>query len=294
MPIDYRYHIGSLVAIFLALLLGILIGIGLAPSPQDLDRVVAGLKADYRQVSEGKDVELASLREGNREAETLNKQTVAAIIGGRLAGKRIAIVEDHDFGGDPLPDTLRATLKQADARVVSTTIVTNEFVSLPAEVRRRVEQRISLYYPPGVHYRTVLAELLAEDLARGRSEVILGLQSTGLVKSAADSDYTLRPDAVLVVGGAASQDQIAPERIDLPMIRKLSEHGVRAVGVEAKTATMSVIPLYKAAGVPTVDNADTAAGRLATVIVLAGASGHFGVKETADSFLPSIPPATRR
>jgi len=104
----------------------------------------------------------------------------------------------------------------------------------------------------------------------------------------------VRPDVVLVVGGAASQDQVAPERIDLPMIKKFTGFGIRVVGVEAKSAAVSVIPLYRAADIPTVDNADTAAGRLSTVIVLAGADGHYGVKETADSFLPNIPGADQR
>jgi hypothetical protein len=293
-PIDYRYHIGSFVAIFLALLLGILIGIGLAPNPQELDQVVSGLKDDYRKVSESKEAELIALREGEREAAMLTRQTVAALIAGRLQGKRIAIVVDHDFGGDPLPDTLRGTLKDAGATVVAMMVLTRDFVTLPPKVKQRVGERLSLYPPPGVYVRTVIAEAIAQDLARGGATLILDLQSSGLLKSAADSDYTVRPDVVLVVGGAAAPEEIAPERIDLPMIRKLTALGLRVVGVEPRSAVVSVIPLYKAAGIATVDNADTAAGRLSTVIVLAGAEGHYGVKDTADSFLPAIPQPVRR
>lgn len=294
MPVDYRYHIGSLVAIFLALLLGILIGIGLAPNPQDLDQVVAGLKAEYQKVSQSNDAERKSKEAELREADALSKETVAAVIAGRLAGKRVAMVVDHDFGRDTLPDTLRATLKQAGASVVSTTVVTKDFVTLPVAVKQKVVQQLGVYPPPGVHFRTVIAEAIAQDLARGRADQILGLQSSGLVKSAADSNYAVRPDAVLMVGGAASPDEIAAERIDLPLVRKLTELGVRSVGVEGKGAAISVVPLYKAAGISTVDNADTAAGRLAIVLVLAGVSGHYGVKETADSFLPAIPATVQR
>ncbi len=293
MPIDYRYHIGSLVAIFLALLLGVLIGIGLAPNPQELDTMVSGLKEDYKQVGLAKDAEIKALEENKQEADLLTKQMLAAIIAGRLDGKRIAIVLDHDFGRDELPNTLRATLSQAGAAIVSMTTITEAFVSLPVAVRERVERRLSLYSQPGVHVRTIIAESLARDLARGRADRILELQSGGLVQSAADSDYTNRPSIVLMVGGAASMEDIAPERIDLPFIQKLTGLGVRVVGVEAKEAAVSVVSLYKAAGIPTVDNADTAAGRLSTVITLAGEDGHYGVKDTADSFLAPIPqPAT--
>ncbi len=289
MPIDYRYHIGSFVAIFVALLLGILIGIGLAPSPEEFEDSVAMLKEEYRETRDYRAEEIAGLEEENREYDMLTRETVSAVIEDRLADTRVAIVLDREFGQDPLPDNLRAALKQAGATVTSTTIITSDFITLTAEVRRKVSQRLTLYPPPGVHFRTLIAQRIAEDLSAGRADLILDLHATGLVKSAADSDYTLRPDAALIVGGMASPSAAAPERIDLPMIQELTGAGLRVVGVEPKTAEISVIPIYKAAGVPTVDHADTPAGRLAIVLALAGADGHYGLKETADSFLPPVP-----
>jgi len=287
-PIDYRYHIGSLVAVFLALLLGILIGIGIAPNPEELARVRAELKEDYRQTREHKENEIRALREANREYDALSRETVSALVRGRLEGKRIAIMLDHQFGRDSLPDTLRALLKEAGATVTSSTTVTPQFVTLPTSVRQRVSERLSLYPPPGVHFRTVIAESIAKDLAQGRPDLILDLYSSGLLRFTSDSDFTLRPDAVLFVGGLDSSEQAAPERIDLPMIQVLTGLGVRVVGCEARDAAISCIPLYQAVQVPTVDSVDTLAGRLAVVLALAGAEGHFGVKETRDRFLPEI------
>ncbi len=290
MPIDYRYHIGSFVAVFVALLLGILIGIGLAPSPEEFEDRVAMLKEEYRETRDYRVEEIAGLEEENREYDMLTRETVSAVIKDRLADTRVAIVLGREFGQDPLPDNLRAALKQAGATVTSTTIITHDFITLPAEVRRKVSQRLTLYPPPGVHFRTLIAQRIAQDLAVGRADLILDLHAAGLLKSAADSDYTLRPDAALVVGGMGSPSAAAPERVDLPMIQELTSAGLRVVGAEPKTAEISVIPIYKAAGVPTVDHADTPAGRLAIVLALAGADGDYGLKETADdSFLPPIP-----
>lgn len=294
MPIDYRYHIGSFVAIFVALLLGILIGIGLAPSPDEFKEQVAMLKQEYRQTREEKAAELDALEEANREYDMLTRETVAAVVKDRLAGTRVAIVLDHDFGSNPLPDNLRAVLKQAGASVTSTTVITRDFVTLPTEVRQKVSQRLSLYPAPGVHFRTLIAQALAKDLAQGRHELILDLHAGGLLTSAADSDYTLRPDAVLIVGGMTSPSDAAPERIDLPIIQELTAAGIRVVGCEPGEAAVSAIPTYKAAGVPTVDNVDTPAGRLAVVLALETADGHYGTKDTADSFLPPIPPPAAR
>lgn len=291
MPVDYRYHIGSFVAIFVALLLGILIGIGLAPDSAELARVAGELRTEYRETREAKEDELEALRGENREYDALARETVAAIVSGRLAGRRVAIVLSHQFGDDPLPDNLRALLKQAGATVTSTIVITPDFVSLPRRVRETVAERLSLYPPPGVHFRTVIAQAIARDLAQGRPELILDVYSSGLLRSTADSDYTLRPDAVLFVGGHDSPQDAAPERIDLPMIEELTGLGVRVVGCESRDVAISCVPLYKTKQIATVDNADTLAGRLAVVLAVAGVEGHFGVKDTRDRFLPEIPPA---
>ena len=294
MLIDYRYHIGSFVVVFIALLLGILIGIGLAPNPEELDRVVADLKTEYRAAREAKEDELQALREMNREHDMLVREAVSALIRDRLAGRRIAVILDHEMGRDPLAEDLRALLKQAGATITSTTVFTHDFVALPTEVRREVARRLSLYPPPGVHFRTLIAQALARELAKGRPELIRELHASGLLRSSADSDYRLAPEAALLVGGQSSPSDAAPERIDLPMIQELKSLGIRVVGCEPRDAAISCISLYKASGIPTVDNADTPAGRLALVLALAGAEGHFGVKETADRFLPDIPPSPGR
>jgi hypothetical protein len=278
------------VAIFLALLLGILIGIALSPNPDELDHFAAELRTEWKDVREAKEEELAALRESNTRYESLAREAVSALIVGRLKGQRVAIILNHDFGSDPFPDSLRALLKQAGAEVTSTTTITRDFVMLPAEVRHRVARRLSLYPPAGVHFRTLIAQHIAEGLARGRPDLIRDLHASGLLRSRADSRYGVRPTAVLMVGGLKEPGDAAPERIDLPMIDRLSGLDVRVVGCEAGDAAISSVPVYQAAGIPTVDHADCAAGRLSVILVLAGADGQFGIKETADSYLPEIAP----
>jgi len=288
MLIDYRYHIGSFVAIFVALLLGILVGIGLAPNPDEFEDKVTMLKEEYRRTREAKMEELKALEEANRECDMLTRETVAAVIRNRLADKQIALILGRDFDRSPLPENLRAALRQAGANITSTTTVTREFVRLSQPIKQRVSERLSLYPPPGVHFRTVIAEAVAKDLAQGHPDLILDLHTAGLLKSTADSEYTIKPDAVVILGGMNDLTDAAPERIDLPIIQTLTEFDIRVVGVEAGDAAISTIPAYKAAGIPTVDNVDSQAGRLATILVLEGADGHYGTKESADSFLPPI------
>ena len=97
---------------------------------------------------------------------------------------------------------------------------------------------------------------------------------------------------MLLVGGMSRATEASPDQIDAPLIAELKRRGVRVIGCEARGATLSCIPIYKAQGIPTVDHVDTLAGRLSVVFALGGADGNFGVKETADRLLPELQPMT--
>jgi hypothetical protein len=64
--------------------------------------------------------------------------------------------------------------------------------------------------------------------------------------------------------------------------------GVPVVGVEQRTADPSDVPFFVDRGISTVDSIDRVSGQVATVYALCGASGDFGVKETADALLPDL------
>jgi len=294
MAISYRYHVSSFVVILLALLLGILMGIGLTARPEEFDQKVADLKREYASTVAARQDELKATQEKLRQSELLNREAVSALVEGRLSGRKIAIILDHEFGHDSLPSNLRALLQEAGASLTSTTTLTRDFVTLPTAVRERVAKRLLLYPPPGVYFRSLLARSLARELAGGRDALINELVASGLLRSSADSDYRVRVDAVLLVGGLKAASDAAVERIDIPLIEELTKLGVRVVGCEGHAAPVSCVPLYRAKAIPTVDNADTPAGRLAVALALAGADGHFGVKETANRLLPPIPPAGGR
>jgi len=286
MPIDYRYHIGSFIAIFLALLLGILIGIGLAPDQERLNKTVSDLKLEFKMDQQERD----RLTAENEQFESLSKEAVARLIRDRLKGRRVAIVLNHEFSRDPLPDVLRGLMEESGAILTSTTAITKEFVAMPGDIRQRALDHYGLVSSPGVHYRSLIAEQLGRDLAEGRGDSITFLHTLGIIKSSADSDYQLPVDTVLVVGGMGPSDDASPERIDLPLIGELLRLGIRVVGCESSRSSRSSIPLYKSKGISTVDNADTLAGRMSVVLCMAGATGNFGVKDTADRTWPALSP----
>ena len=61
-----------------------------------------------------------------------------------------------------------------------------------------------------------------------------------------------------------------------------------AVGVETSTSESSSVSFFQANDISSVDDVDLVAGRLATVFALLGAEGSFGVKSSADRLLPDL------
>src|SRR5262245_51747419 len=103
---DFRYHVVSLAAVFLALVVGIVVGVGLSgqgivqeSERENLNNQIVDLNAEL----ESKDSELAQ----NAAAEQFVTASYPAVMNGRLAGKRIAVV----YVGSP--DRTRGAVEQA-------------------------------------------------------------------------------------------------------------------------------------------------------------------------------------
>ena len=72
----------------------------------------------------------------------------------------------------------------------------------------------------------------------------------------------------------------------------LSAGALPVVGAERTTTLPSLVPVWRSAGISTVDDVDTPSGKLALALLLAGApGGSFGVKPNAEAPLPRIEPA---
>lgn len=57
---------------------------------------------------------------------------------------------------------------------------------------------------------------------------------------------------------------------------------------EDSMAPVSYVRYYEKAGITTIDDIDTAYGQVALVQAMAGHPGHYGIKQTAESFIPPL------
>ncbi len=211
--IDFRYHLVSIVSIFLALAVGIVLGAG--PLKGELGATlvdeVAGLRSDKAQLNE----QLDAAQRGLEGRDAYLSAVTPSLVAGRLAGRSVAIVvlPGVDSG---LVESTASTLGVAGASVVSTTSLTEDWVAADdttESVRSAVVSRVagSVGLDPaeqdGVAPRdTLLAAMLTsstdpEAATVDPTEVVRGLGAladAGLL-SVDGPEATFRPAQLVVV-----------------------------------------------------------------------------------------------
>ncbi len=275
--LNFRYHALSLVAVFLSLAVGLLLGVaigdkGLVSSAES--DVRASLRGDVRQAQAQRDAARAQLQERQRfEAEAY-----PGLVGGRLAGKRIALVE---LGGasERMWSLANAALQGSGARLVSVSVIREplSIADLAADARgTRYEQLAadgSLLHPFGTRIGIQFTQ--GGDLLSAVRHDLLS-QGSGTLDGA-DGVVLARDTPTLP---KAQADQVAT--FEDGLVRGLRAEGVPVVGVETSDAEVSQIDWFKSHDLSSVDDLDDPLGRAAVVFVLAGQRGSFGVKASAD------------
>jgi len=279
-----RYHAASLAAVFLALAVGILIGVGFGSD------LVTGTAEDLEQSLEadlGEAREQIDDLEAQLDTERAFGEAVArAVVSNRLRGREIAILA---LGGlDPeLADEIRSAVESAGGTVQEVAVVREPpDAGAAADVLREQGARSQ---PRGT--------ALTRAAKRAGRAVVLGGDRFAELRVALFGRYSGEPgdiDGVVVV--RARPEELSPrdaddtDRLEDGILEGIASVGpaVTTVGVERTDTDPSSIDFFTDRGAASVDNADAPPGRVALVYTLDGAEGAFGVKETADALLPDL------
>ncbi len=272
---DFRYHALSLVAVFLALGIGIVLGASLGDSVvSEANRVVrASLRGDVIEAR-------AAARAA--EAATANRDEFIGaafehLAGNRLRRRRVAVVA---LGG--LPQEIERPVRDAVEDAGGTIDSESKFDAQPDldELSEELGGRFRRLGATAGELRP-LTRRLGRALVRGRAPA---QRLDDAFPDAVTGDFR-GADAVVVYRGDGERDEVA-QRFENALIEGLRDTGVPVVGVEVSGEDPSQIHFYEDAGLSTVDNVDQAAGRIALVVARGGADGNFGFKETADAPRP--------
>jgi hypothetical protein len=291
-----RYHAASLAAVFLALAIGILIGVGLghnvvSGTTKNLEQSLKSDLADAR----GRADELQGQLNHHADFE---QEVYPDLTGKALEGDRVAVVA---LGA--LPDDIKGDLQAvvgpdspsgAALAEVAVVRVPPDLPAIAAEAPKGSQ---------GSGVRRDRTALTAVARRMGRA-LVVGGPSYKRFRGAMLDQVSGRPggiDGVIVIRARPedleSRQSADTDALESGLLDGLEGNGtLPVVGVERSDAEVSSIGFFNSAGLTaTVDSVDLVSGRVALVYALNGSEGNYGIKPTADRLLPGLrhprPPA---
>lgn len=322
--VDFRYHVVSIVAVFLALGIGIVFGTTVIDRAllENLDRNVTRLTADKREL----EAERRELTERIADAEAWGEAVAPTLVRGVLSGERVVVVAAPGVDKG-LRDGVAEQLGDAGATVVGR-IRLSDALDDPAR-GTELDDLVVRELPAGLTLPGTGATAAQRAMAELAYVIGLGADDTRLPGEPPSATTRvlagLRERGFLGIdGGAVSPARnvvvilpVEPEPSPSP---SASPDGSRPVGVEL-VASLASLPRRPAvvvvaptggsvAGTPleavraddllkdavsTVDDADTVYGRAALVLALRearrGGVGHYGDGVGAEAPVPTPAPS---
>jgi len=276
---NLRYHLASLVAVFLSLAIGLLLGtivVERGTLDTQRDSIVTALQEEFRSLSEENSV----LGEENAALAAFVNDTLPALIGGRLEGRTIVVIVNSGRvdGLGSVTDAIR----MAGARPVTVTL--NE-ASLGLD-RPEVSEAATSVIGPIADDQLLsgaIDRLTAEwtDPTQGR------LLTEALVASNALAIGDLPAEAAVDgVVNLAAWDQ-TPDEAAFGIANAVAQRGGTVSAAEATSHETGLAGAAAERGLSAVDDVGSPQGQYALVMVLAGeAEGYFGLGPGAQARYP--------
>jgi hypothetical protein len=278
-----RYHAASLIAVFLALAIGILIGAefggdALTNTRKDLEHSLVGNLQDARSRADELSADL------NRSDE-FGERVYPVLTRDRLAGRRLAIVALGGLPGD-LTGDVEDALGPSGAKLVGVGVV-REPVDVNGLAGALAKTRFA-------DLRTNPEALSELGTGLGRQMVLGGTLPEvvrGQLFSRASGSFGGLDGVIVVRDQPEDMGPVQRSRagqLESALMGGITATRVPAVGIEGTTTEPSSISFFQSNDLASVDDADLTAGRLALVFSLLGAEGSFGIKGSADRLLPDL------
>ncbi len=304
--ISFRYHLVSIIAVFLALALGIVVGTTALNGPitKDLRHQVDSLKGDRNSLSG----QVKTLQGQVGNAEKFAGAYGPQIVDGSLTGQSVIMVGLPGASGD-VKDGLAKEVVVAGGKVTGRVQLTGDYTDPKRggdiTSLATATHPIGLIYPSTDDAGTLGGALLSFVLlgkgqATDLTQVIAGLVELNMLKVEGGDNVAPAPYVLVVAGGTLAADD-AGAKMQLALITQLQQKGGHVVvaGDTASATSSGAVALVRhddtdKSNVSTVDDSDTALGRLSTVLALAGVGrpapetvvGHYGTGTGASALFP--------
>lgn len=278
-----KYHAVSLVAVFLALAIGILIGAefggdALTSTRKDLENSLTSNLQDARSQAD----ELSGqLGRSNEFAE----RVYPALVRNKLHGRRIGVLALGNLPGNT-STAIEEALGPTGARLAGVGVV-REPVDLHALAGDLAKTRLAaIRRNPDV--LTEFGTGVGRQIVRGGT---LLERVRGHLFSRASGNFGALDGVIVVRQQPEEMGQVQranANQLEAALLSGIAGTRTPAVGVETSTAEPSSVSFFHGNDLSSVDDVDLPAGRLATVFALLGAEGSFGIKGSANQLLPDL------
>jgi Copper transport outer membrane protein, MctB len=307
--ISFRYYLITIVAIFLALGLGVLAGSTV------LDQgLVNSLQAQTNRLK----TDLGDLRGRVNDltfqvdkANEFSDAVVPIIARGRLVGRQVVVVTDQGGIDGGSSDHAIAALRAGGADIVTALRIDPRIGGSGTSARDGLAAALGL--PASTAPRTLdakaasaLAHRLAVGEQRPADDVLSRLEDSGLVTQLIDAAPTAiggANQAIVVVHGGGETDLPHPSSFLLPLVDDLVRaEKMNVAATEALAAQPQFVEELRGSSaigsneMVTVDNVDQGMGQVALVaglqqLIEVDQGGAYGVKVNADDVTPPLSPS---
>lgn len=304
--INFRYHVVSLTAVFLALAIGLVVGTAALNGPvaDSFDDQVTSLGKKNEQLRE----QVSHLEDELTREEQFATEAAPALVGGTLSGRRLLLVVLP--GEQKFADQLATMLTAAGATLTGRITVQNKFVdpanalelldlsdkaSQPSLPAGELPNNVDGVETSGALLGAALLDRNPAVEAADQQAVLAAYTSAGYLT--VDAKVTGPAEAAVVVAASPPVDKDAAARnsatVTLVSQFATSRPAVVAAGSVGDGSLVSAVradpALVKA--ISTVDNAATVQGQVATALAAAevlqqARTGQYGLTTGATSLLP--------
>lgn len=310
--IDFRYHLISIVAVLLALSVGVILGSGLIGEPL-LDDIKSNVSS-LEDLLDERRAEVAALNSELEGHERFAEEASPYLLSGALRGTDVVVIELDGVNGGAVRD-IREAIGAAGGTVVSR-IEINERVELPDQTDRDSLALAlnSLISDDPDALRVELASVLGERMAAAATDGRFGGSSAtaavanldALLEQLAADDYLTVESAdegrivpldaaFVVIGGSADEPPYDVAAFVTEFARTLTSTEAPLVVAETTESTWGLVLAILDDGevrerVASAEGVNEPVGRVAAVMALSraveGQADHYGPGSGASSMIP--------
>jgi hypothetical protein len=306
--INFRYHIVSLMAVFLALAVGIAVGVTLRPS---VGKGLAAQAAQDRKQVQDLRAELSHRAALDEYRDVWASRVGEVVTDGLLAGSRVAVVSMPN-APTVVVQSISTAVTTAGGTLSRTVKISNDVFD--PDQASKLNTALSPYagslgltdsMSEGTKFGLAVGRAIAAKLpgARDDQAVAIGkaLSSAGLINLSGDSTATAQ--LIIVVGAVATVPRAPAEQlsahVEMDVALRESAAGLVLAGpnsdeIEGTDVLSARSDATAVDLISTVDVADLESGVITTVLagkeqLLGNGGRHYGALSKADAPLPTLP-----